>query len=131
MTDVYDRAAETVQRTLQPRPAGKGAPLTLNRPGTGEGAYDPETGTVTGPAASTFNGLAFRGSFAVRDIDGSLIRADDVKFLIAPLQVDGQPMPQPQTTDTISFDGSTYRVQNVWPMNYAGKLVAFKVQGRK
>lgn len=130
MADIYDNAAALTQRQLQPRPAGKGAPFRLVQPGSGDPVYDPTTATYTNPAPVNHDGLGFRSSWSVREVDGSLIRADDVKFLVAPLKVNGAAMPEPKTTDTVTFEGSTYNVINCWPMDYAGKLVAYKVQGR-
>ena len=127
MTDVYDRAAATMQRALQPRPIGNGAPLTLTK--TGPGVRDPDTGIVA-PSITTFEGLAFRSSFAMRDIDGTLIRSGDVKFLVAPLQINGGELPAPASTDTLTFEGAVYKLVNCSPMNYAGKLVGFKLQAR-
>lgn len=127
MTDIYDRAAATMQRTLQPRPTGKGAPITLTK--AEPGAYNPDTGTAA-PVLTTFEGFAFRRTYSTRDIDGTLIRSGDVKFLVSPLQTNGSVLPLPAAPDTLTFEGAVYSVVACWPMDYAGKLVGMTVQAR-
>ncbi len=132
MTDIYDRAAATVQRVLAPRSeGGKGAVIVLSRPSTGEGVYDPSTGALTPVAPATYTGLAFRENYSLRDVDGKTILRGDVKFMIAPLQTNGDAMPIPQIGDALTFDGIIYSAQGSEPMDYAGKLIAIATQARK
>lgn len=132
MTDIYDRAAATVQRVLKPRSeGGKGATITLTRPATDPGTYDPATGAVTAATPVSYTGLAFRESYSLRDIDGTLIKLGDVKLLVAPLQTNGTALPTPNKGDTITFDSTVYGVESCAPWDFAGEVVAFTVQARK
>ncbi len=131
MTDIYDRAAATVQRVLKPRSqGGKGAEMTLTRPSSDESTYSPG-GAVTPATPATYEGYAFRENYSLGDIDGTVIQRGDVKFLVAPLQTNGDAMPIPQSGDTITFGGVAYSAQSAEPMDYADKLVAITVQARK
>lgn len=129
MSDIYDRAKATASRQLAPRSrGGKGLELTLRRIVSGE--YDPETGTS--PSTTTdYAGSGLRQSYDLKDVDGTLILAGDVKFLVSPVLLDGSDTPEPQTLDIVLFDGQQYTVQSVKPWNYAGLAVGFEVQARK
>ena len=130
MADIYDRAKAIAARQLAPRSAGgKGLELTLRRTVTGE--YDPVTGTEPDPVVTNYDGSGFRDSYRLQDVDGSLIKSGDVKFLVSPSLLSGDDMPEPTTQDLIIFDGSTYTIHNVGPWNYAGLAVGFEVQARK
>lgn len=130
MPDIYDRAKATAARMLGPRSkGGKGLELTLRRVTQGE--YDPETSGNAGGSTIEYQGSGFRESYALKDIDGSLVKHGDFKILISPVQLDGADMPEPATLDIVLFDGETYTIQAVDPMDYAGLAVGFYVQGRK
>lgn len=128
MADIYDRAKATAARQLAPRSAGgKGLELTLRRTVAGE--YDPDTGTSN--TVTDYAGSGLRETYRQADVDGSLIKAGDVRFLISPLLINGDDTPQPQTQDQIIFDGDTYTVQNVDPGDFAGVACFFYAQARK
>lgn len=129
MTDIYDRAKRAAARLLAPRSlGGKGLEMTLRR--TTTGAYDPATGGASVTTAD-YTGSAFRDSYSRAEIDGTLIRADDTKLLLSPIQLDGTDLPEPAAQDKIIFDGSEYSIVTVRPWNYAGLAVGFEVQARK
>jgi len=129
VSDVYDRAKASAGRMLGLRASGgKGAALTLQK--ATAGAYDPGTGTA-GSTTVDYAGSAFRDTYKQSEIDGSRIKQGDVKFLVSPLLLNGADMPEPAALDKVVFDGSTYTVQYVLPMNYAGLAVGFEVQARK
>lgn len=128
MADIYDRAKASAARNLAPRSqGGKGLELTLRR--TVQGEYDPDTGVSE--TITDYAGSGLRENYKAEDIDGSLIKAGDVKFLVSPVLLNGTDMPQPETQDKILFDGETYTVQRVDPWDYAGLAVGFAVQARK
>lgn len=129
MPDIYDRAKSSAVRMLAPRSkGGKGLELSLVRFTTGE--YNPEIGgsPVT---AEQFDGSGLRQNYRQQDIDGSLIKQGDVRFLISPVLLDGADTPKPMTLDKVTFDGDTYTIQHVDPWDYAGIAVGFSVQARK
>lgn len=128
MPDIYDRSKALAVRMLAPRSkGGKGAELTLTR--TEKGPRDPDTGGSS-TIVTNFIGSGVRETYAQKDIDGSLIKIGDVKFLVSPVLLSGVDMPQPATQDKILFEGKLYTVIQVNPWNYAGLAVGFEVQGR-
>lgn len=128
MADIYDRGKATAIRMLAPRSkGGKGLEMVLRK--LGEGEYDPSTGTVE-PAIIEYPGSAFRDTFELKNIDGTLIRRGDVKLLVSPVLLAGGDMPEPGENDQLIFDGVTYTVIACDPWNYAGLAVGFEVQAR-
>lgn len=102
-----------------------GQAITVTRPGTG-GAYDPETGTVTGGTAQTFPGFGVVLDYQQREIDGTLIQQGDRRVYIAPdIGV------TPKTGDTVTLmDGAVVRVMASRPLAPAGVVVLLDVQVR-
>lgn len=130
MPDIYDRAKATAARMLGPRSkGGKGLELTLRRVTQGE--YDPETSSSAGGSTIDYQGSGFRENYALKDIDGTLIKQGDFKILISPVLLNGGDMQKPSTQDIVLFDGETYTIHAVDPMDYAGLAVGFYVQARK
>lgn len=128
MSDIYDRAKATAARMLAPRSqGGKGLEATLRRTVAGE--YDPDTGASE--TVTDYAGSAFRDTYSLQDIDGSMVKAGDVKFLLSPVLLDGTDTPEPKTQDKLLFDGGTYNVVSVKPWDYAGLSCGFEVQARK
>ena len=129
MVDIYDRAKASAARMLAPRSSGgKGFALRLTK--VTAGAYNPATGSSTN-TTTNYDGSGFRQDYKLDDIDGTMARQGDVKFLVSPLLINGNDMPEPADGDSITFDGSTYSVISVKPWNYAGLAVGFEVQARK
>lgn len=124
MSEFYAEAAAVVDELL----TEYGADLALTKVVTGE--YDPDIGGGS-QTSTTYAGVGLRETYRNRDIDGSRIKAGDVKLLIAPTLKAGGAMPAPLPQDTITFAGSTYTVQNCDPWDYAGVVVGFSVQARK
>lgn len=128
MADIYDRAKALAARQLAPRPAGKGAPLTLEQRTAGD--YVPGGGT-TGGGMVLHLGSGVRVDYKVSDIDGVNVINGDFQLLVSPLKIDGSDMPQPQVSDVFTFNGDPVRVIRVMPWNYAGLAVGYRVQVRK
>jgi hypothetical protein len=128
MADIYDRGRALAVRMLAPRAkGGKGAELTVTR--TVKGPRNPDTG-ATVDVVTTYPGSGLRETYQQKDVDGTNIKAGDVKFIVSPVQADGTDMPQPTTVDKILFGGKTYTVVQVNPWDYVGLAVGFEVQAR-
>jgi hypothetical protein len=130
MADIYEEAKALAAEMLAPRSrGGNGLELILTR--SSDGAYDPDSSTISDPVVTTYAGSGFRDTYRQQDIDGTLIKQGDVKLLVSPVLLDGSDMPQPLSQDLVLFDGVRYTVQSVEPWNYAGLAVGFSVQARK
>lgn len=126
---IYTRGKALAQKQLGMPPTGKGAPLTLSKVTAG-GEYIPGGGD-SAPTVTDYLGSGIRTSYKLADMDGALVQAGDVRFLVAPLLQDGEDMPAPAIADTITFGGIVYQVVNVRPWDYDGETtIGFVVQGR-
>ena len=126
---IYTRGKALAQKQLGLPPIGKGAPLTLSKVTAG-GEYIPGGGE-TAPTVTAYLGSGIRTSYKLSDIDGALVQASDVRFLVAPLLQDGTDMPTPASDDTLTFGGIVYQVMDCKPWNYDGEtVIGFVVQGR-
>ena len=127
MPDVYDRARATAARMLLPRPEGYGLELTLDK--KNENGYDPRTSEVERQNVA-YESTGFRGAFRHDQIDGTNVMVGDVILIVSPVQLDGEPLPQPETGDHILFDEVDYTVKHCEPWNYAGLACGFSVHAR-
>lgn len=92
----------------------------------GSGAYDPNTGTITGSVTQTAVGVGVALDYKQGEIDGTLVMAGDRRILIAPrLSI------TPTTGDTVTLaGGSILRVMASKPLSPAGVVVLHEVQCR-
>jgi len=99
-----------------------GTTATLVRPAVG--TYNPAAGTATStPASHAGRGAMFE--YAQRDIDGTVIRQGDMRvYLAADLAV------TPQTGDTLTIGGKTWKVMASRPLAPAGVTVIHDCQVR-
>ena len=128
MADIHDNGRALAARLLAPRPAGKGAPMRLTR--TVPGTRDPATGTTSPPTVTNYDGSGLRTQYDLKDVDGSQVLRTDVRMLVNPVLVNGASMPEAKPGDKLQFDGKVYTVINCTPLNYAGVVCGFVVQGR-
>lgn len=126
---IYTRGRATAIKQLGLPPTGKGAPLTLTRVTAGSD-YIPGGGE-TAPTVTDYAGSGIRTAYQLKDVDGTLVQASDVRFLVSPLLASNSNMPTPQTGDTLTFGGVVYNVVTCKPWNYDGETqIGFVVQGR-
>lgn len=101
-----------------------GEACTFSRPNTS--TYDPTTGVATEGTESTFTGYCFPDSFTVMEIDGTLVRKDDIKLLVH--KITGN---EPSVNDKVTFSNNQYRVVNVTKVSTNGDTVLFELQVRR
>lgn len=118
MTFDYDRAA-LLSRAMLDRFGQNGA-IRRETPGNGP-SYDPGEPTLTDhPTRMAVT------KYTAREIDGSRIRSDDLKVLVAPDAPVG-----PTTADRlVTADGDSLAIVNVTPLKPAGTVVLYTVQCR-
>ena len=99
-----------------------GSPFTVKK--AGKKIYDKDTGTYSDTGES-YTGVALQFSFDQKDIDGTNIKFADVKFM-AVLKSGN-----PQTNDTVTFEGKTYTIIAARPLNLNGMTdIYWTIQAR-
>jgi len=58
------------------------------------------------------------------EIDGTVIQQGDTKLTLSKLDT------RPTVGDTVTMDGKTYRIMDVYPVRMSGADVVYVVQGR-
>lgn len=85
-------------------------------------AYNPQPGAdVPQPVK------VVQTTFEKKDVDGSTIQKDDVKFIISPENV----TMDPELANRITVDGITYQAVNVKPLKPGSVVMLWTVQARK
>ena len=126
---IYTRGRATAIKQLSLPPTGKGAALTLHQITAG-GDYVPGGGE-SAPTVTAYEGSGIRTAYKLADVDGTLVQASDVRFLVSPLLQNGSNTPTPQTGDTLTIGGTVYNVVTCRPWNFDGETeIGFVVQGR-
>ncbi|MNQ78888.1 hypothetical protein D3C85_938110 [compost metagenome] len=127
MADMFDRLrAMTIKRLKPHSSGGHGMPGTLVRK---EYMYNPDT-DMNEVRNTSYAISGLRASYALRHVDGELIRMSDVKFYLCPVLISNAACPTPMTTDQIQLDGTTFTVISVSTWNNAGVECGWQVQLR-
>lgn len=88
-------------------------------------------GGETAPTVTAYEGSGIRTAYKLADVDGALVQASDVRFLVSPVLQNGDDMPTPQTGDALTFGGTVYNVVKCRPWNFDGETeIGFVLQGR-
>lgn len=127
MVDMFDRLRAMTTKNLKPRTSGgKGQAGILVRR---EYLYDPDT-DMNVALDNNYDISGLRATYALRHVDGDLVRMTDVKFYLCPLLLDDTDCPPPLTTDQIRMDGKTYTVISVNTWNNSGVDCGWQLQLR-
>ncbi|TYQ19916.1 UNVERIFIED_ORG: hypothetical protein JN05_01284 [Zoogloea ramigera] len=122
MTDYAKKARETDGKLRK-----KGGTVTLRRIVLGDD--DPDTGkpeqTITDFAAA---GVKF--GYVAERIDGKLIQSGDQELLLSPLQLTGQPLPEPSTGDLVLINGARFAIHNVAKLEPTDVVILYTLQLR-
>lgn len=122
MTDYAKKAREADARLRK-----KGGPVTLRQIVLGDD--DPDTGkpeqTVTNYMAA---GVKF--GYVAERIDGKLIQSGDQELLLSPLQLNGQPLPEPTNGDLVLINGAKYAIHDVAKLEPTNVVVLYTLQLR-
>lgn len=105
--------------------------ITLHEPAT-DGVYDPMTDTTTGASpAQEHTGSGFEGEYSAFSIAQGVVAAKDIRFFLATLKTNGQPMPTPVADAwTATLGGKLYTIKSVGSTRPAGMPVLFELQLR-
>lgn len=89
------------------------------------GTYDVSTSSTTSSDGSTYTGYGYPSNYSKEEIDGELVRQDDIQLLVE--QTSSRPVPG----EKVSFNSTTYRIINVSEQNLQGVSVIYICQVRK
>lgn len=126
--DVEARA-DAAQELAPIDQGGSGQKVTLKReiPGT----RDPATGIVGPPTTQQRDGSGLEEAYRASEIDGTLIKKGDKKFMLAALDLTGAEMMAPKVGDTLVMTDGGWGVATVEPFSPAGLAIYFNLQLRK
>jgi hypothetical protein len=111
--------AATAARLL----AKYGEPVTVTFTDWAE--YDPITGADVGSSdTSTVAAVGYPSKYHTRDIDGAVIQAGDIRFIMELIT------PEPVIGCLIDIDGTTYRVMDIQSIRLSGQDIIFICQLR-
>lgn len=120
MSDFYNRMAATTLAQID----DKGRTVTLVTPGTD--VYTPGTGFTPGtPTEQTPKALF--AAYKAKDVDGTIIRADDKECLIAASALSGEPT----TADKIKEGSTEWAVVHVEVIKPGDTALLYKLQVRR
>lgn len=89
-----------------------------------EGSFDPTTGTSTPSTETTASAYGVAEPYNSSEIDGTNVLRTDAKITLSKIST------RPEVGDTITMDGVTYRVMDVYPVRMSGSDIVYQVQGR-
>lgn len=113
-TDLKDIASEILTEfgvvcTFTPRSAG---------------TYNVSTSGTTSADGSTYTGRGHPSNYSKEEIDGELIRQNDIRLIVE------QTSSRPQVGDKVAFNSITYRILNVGEYQLQGTSVVYTCQVR-
>lgn len=118
------RIASTATRLIE----ANGVPVILEVVTVSD--YDTSTSKVEA-GKRNISGKGFPFEYDLRDIDGDMVRAGDVRVLLSVKADNGQDMPEPKKGFRMKFDGAFWNVERCAPIKLKGKVVVYDVQARK
>ena len=118
MTFGYARLKSTADRLI----ASAGQAATLRRPTSTGTAFNPTPGAPVDYAVRVVV-----EAYRIREVDGTRIRADDLKVLMAK----GSLAVEPLTTDRLLIGGVEHAIMDVRPTSPGGAVVMFEIQARR
>jgi len=117
---VVDYAA--LQNTASGLLSNNGQSLSFGRETSS--SFNPVTGVDT-TSSSTYTGYGAGFDYIKAEIDGEVIQRGDVRLILEATTT------APLIGDTVTYNGSVYRVMNVDEVSPGGTVVIYKLQIRK
>lgn len=117
---IRKRAASTIAKS------GKTVKIII----PGGTAYDPVTGTETPGANIEHTAKAVEIQYSQAERDGTMIKANDRRFLVAGLKTDGSALAQMATGHKIEVSTVKLEIVTVMPLNPGEINVIYEVQAR-
>jgi hypothetical protein len=122
MTDYAKKARETDMKLRK-----KGGTITLRRIVLGDD--DPDTGKPA-QTITDYTAAGVKLNYVTERIDGKLIQSGDQELLLSPLQLNGQPLPEPTAGDLVLINGATFAIHNVAKLEPTDVVILYTLQLR-
>jgi hypothetical protein len=122
MADYVKKARETDAKLRK-----KGGTVTLRRIVLGDD--DPDTGKPTRDVQD-YSAAGVKLNYSADRIDGKLIQTGDQELLLSPLQLNGQPLPEPAVSDLMLIAGALYAIITVGKLEPVDVAVLYTLQLR-
>ena len=131
MATYDERAQAAAARMLAPKASGgKGQTVMIDL--ATSGAYAPASGTVGALAASRQIGSGIEEHYRAERIDGRLVLAGDVRFMLSPLTTGGEVIETAVPGAVVAYeDGREWTVITAEPFAPAGVLAFTYLQLRR
>ena len=94
-------------------------------------SFDPATGLEVAGATTIYAAKAVEIQYSQSERSGTMIQANDRRFLVAGLQTSGVALPQIKTGNRIEVSDIQLEAINVMPLNPGETNVIYEVQARK
>lgn len=122
MTDYAKKARETDAKLRK-----KGGIVTLRRIVLGDD--DPDTGKPMRDEQD-YPAAGVKLNYSADRIDGTLIQSGDQELLLSPLQLDGQPLPEPTVGDLVLAGPATFAIKSVVKLQPTDVVVLYTLHLR-
>lgn len=122
MTDYAKKARDTDAKLRK-----KGGTVTLRRIVLGED--DTDTGKPI-KVTTDFTAAGLKLGYEAERIDGNLIQSGDQELMLSPLQLNGQPLPEPKNSDLILIAGVNYAIKSVGKLEPVDVAILYTLQLR-
>lgn len=108
------------------------SPITIHEPGS-DGGYDEMNDVVIDPTPPTdHEGSGVEDTYDAFSVANGVVEANDIKFLLAAVKTNGQPMPRPIPDKwAATLGGQRCAIKRVKPTQPAGMPVLFELQLRR
>jgi len=93
-------------------------------------SYNPVTGVETGAATTAYTAYAVESAYTQNQRDGTLVLANDRRFIISGLQASGAELPAITTAYKLKIESKTFEIVNVIPTKPGAVPVIYEVQCR-
>lgn len=97
----------------------------------GDQTINPLTGVQSGDSDVSISTYGVQTSFELSDVDGSLIRIDDCKFLVPAYGLEGLSIKSNKVNLRIDWNSETWKIQNIKSISPYGVDILYICHSRK
>jgi hypothetical protein len=96
------------------------------------GSYDPATGAASVTATPTQSGTGVEEAYKAHQIDGTLVKAGDIRLMLSPLNAAGAALTAPDVNQRVTLaDTTVWTIISVERIAPAGTVLMYVLQLRR